>query len=216
MTDNTFEEIGRVGALSFGGGVTAAIVTDNTYTGKGSGDWLDYGFELGGGAVGSLTNNVVTGCTGVASVGGSLSAGIMATDLYGTATAGTLTGSILEGNTIGLVVGYDGADETAGTARYNDYAETDEYGVLCSGLIVTDAMLNWWGDAAGPTLVVPPGPGDGPSPVSPSSFDAAWCRREDRPVCIWEARGTKAEPRRTSHPLSTTTRGSASWVARTS
>ena len=54
MTNCTFTNIGRIGVIYFGADVTAGVVSGCTYTGKGAGDWLDYGVELGGGAVATL------------------------------------------------------------------------------------------------------------------------------------------------------------------
>ena len=79
VTNSTFENIGRIGILVKGDASTATI-TGNTYTGKGDGDWLDYGIEFGAGGTGTVTGNTITGATGVASTDSSTSAGIQVTN----------------------------------------------------------------------------------------------------------------------------------------
>jgi len=59
VQDCTFTNIGRVGIILFGADVTAGLVERIDYTGKGDGDWLDYGIELGGGAVATLNDNTI-------------------------------------------------------------------------------------------------------------------------------------------------------------
>jgi len=147
----TFEDIERLGVIAFGPGVTNAVLEWNTYTGKGVGDWLDYAFEFGNGAVGVANYNTVTACQGVASSDGSTSAGILATTYYGPGTAVSLTGNVLTGNTTGVAIGYDGTDTTVLTANYNNISGNDSYGMSASGSGVSiDALHNWWGDVSGP------------------------------------------------------------------
>jgi len=67
VSNSIFTNIGRIGVLYFGSGVTGAF-TDNTYTGKGDGDFLDYAVEVGAGAVVNINNNIISDNRGVASV----------------------------------------------------------------------------------------------------------------------------------------------------
>jgi hypothetical protein len=57
ISNNTFASIERIGIMAFGSGVTDAQITGNSYTGKGGGDWLDYGIEIGGGATATITQH---------------------------------------------------------------------------------------------------------------------------------------------------------------
>jgi hypothetical protein len=136
-----------------------AYIEDCTYVGKGDGDWLDYGIEFGGGGSGTVDGCDISACTGVASVDGSTSAGIYATDYWGTGTVATVENSILTGNSDGICVGYVSTDATVLTAHCNDISGNTVYGIRNVGTVEVDAENNWWGDASGPS-VQGPGTGD--------------------------------------------------------
>ena len=148
VSNSTFSNIERIGVIAFGSGVTSAIIDGNTYTGKGAGDWLDYGIELGGGAKATLTNNTITNNTGVALVDSSTSAGVLVTTYFGGGTEATLTGNTIGGSTAAVAVGYDGADTSTVVAHQNDFSGN------ASGITTTapavNATDNWWGSANGP------------------------------------------------------------------
>ncbi len=57
----TFTHIGRVGVLSLARASTDRLYSNNTFTGKGTGDWLDYAVEVGGGAQATISNNTISG-----------------------------------------------------------------------------------------------------------------------------------------------------------
>jgi len=146
ITDSLFTNCRRLGVIAFGSGVTNAVMSGNTYVGKGVGDWLDYGIELGAGAVATLTDNQITDCRGVASSDGSTSAGILITTYYGAGTGGTLTGNVVTGNTTGIAVGYDSSDASVVIASQNDLSGNDEGGIYSTSATETvDASVNWWG-----------------------------------------------------------------------
>jgi len=149
VTGSTFENIGRVGVLYFGPGVTGSTYSGNTYVGKGAVDGLDYGVELGGGAVATIQYSDIRDNTAVASSDGSTSAGILVTDLYGPGTAATIMFNTLANNTTGIAVGYDATDASTVVARYNSMFG-NEWGISSTAPLV-DAALNWWGDADGPS-----------------------------------------------------------------
>ena len=149
FSDNTFTNIQRIGMMAYGSGVTNAQIIGNTYTGKGAGDWLDYGIEIGGGAKATITDNDITNCLGVASSDGSTSAGILVTTYYGAGTEATITGNTLTNNTGGIAVGYDADDTSTVVAHYNNIYENTDYGIDTTAPLV-GALYNWWGDETGP------------------------------------------------------------------
>jgi hypothetical protein len=160
IQNNVFTDIGRVGIWVGGPG---NIVANNVYTGKGAGDWLDYGIEVGMGGVATITGNTITNCLGVASSDGSTSAAILVTTYYGSGTTATITGNTLTGNTGGIAVGYDSSDTSTVVAHNNNIYGNTDFGIDTTSTTVTvDATNNWWGDASGPGGVGP-GSGDGVS-----------------------------------------------------
>lgn len=157
ITGCVFEEIGRVGVLYYGTGCIGSVFSDNTYTGKGDGDWLDYALDISAGASITVQNNTISNCRGVASSDGSTSAAIMVTDLYGGGTHADITGNTLSGSTCGIMVGYNETDASTATAHCNSIAGNDS-GIDNVGVSIVDAENNWWGDVTGPAGE---GPGSG-------------------------------------------------------
>ncbi len=148
----TLSDIHRIGVHIRGAVVSPApvvLVDGLTYTGKGDGDWLDYGVEFGGGGQGEVRNSMITACTGVASTDGSTSGGILVTDYYGTFTIAEINDCTLTANTTGVVVGYAAADISDVTIRGCSIYGNTEFGVTSTGVEV-DALSNWWGAASGP------------------------------------------------------------------
>ena len=143
VTNCTFSGIGRVGVLYFGTGVTGSTFSRNTYTGKGAGDHLDYAVEVGAGANATITRNTISGDTGVASVDGSTSAGVLVTTFFGAGTTANITENFISGSTTGVAVGFDGSDTSAATV-YNNSLTGNTKGVVSTAPLV-DASANWWG-----------------------------------------------------------------------
>jgi parallel beta-helix repeat protein len=139
----TFTGIGRVGVLYYGSGVTGSTFSGNTYTGKGAGNWLDYAVEVGAGAHATATRNTISGNTGVASVDGSTSAGILVTTYYGSGTQATITENFISGSTAGVAIGYNASDTSAVTV-FNNSLTANTKGVDSAAPLV-DASGNWWG-----------------------------------------------------------------------
>ena len=123
FSNNTFSNIGRLGMMFFGSGVTDGAASNNTYTGKGEGDWLDYAVEVGAGAHATISGNTFTDCLGVASSDGSNSAGILVSDYYGPGTTATITDNTLSSNTMGIGIGYLETDASVVTATGNTFAD---------------------------------------------------------------------------------------------
>lgn len=153
VSNNDFSDIGREGvftALS-----STATIKDNTYTGKGTGNWLDYAFEVGHNSTASITGNTVSANTGVATVDGSTSAGILVSTYYdvtGTASGATITKNTITGNTEGIAVGASPTDASVVVAHNNDVSGNSTNGVSSTNAHV-NATCNWWGAANGPSSV---------------------------------------------------------------
>jgi hypothetical protein len=145
VSGSTFDEIGRVGVLYFGAALSGSSFTGNEYIGKGAGDWLDYCLDISAGANVVVSNNVITGCHGVASSDGSTSAGILVTTYYGAGTGADITGNVISGNYQGIAVGYDTSDTSTVTAEHNDLSYNDIAITAQDGSSVA-APLNYYGD----------------------------------------------------------------------
>ncbi|MBS1124550.1 MAG: hypothetical protein H6Q90_6778, partial [Deltaproteobacteria bacterium] len=159
IDDCDFNDIERLGIILFGSGVTTSTVGGCTYTGKGDGDWIDYGVELGGGAIASLSNNTISNCTGVALSDGSNSAGVLITDYYGPGTTGTLGNNFITGNTIGVAIGYLATDMSVVVAFENDLSGND-FGTSTTNVAhVADCSANWWGSIDPATVAASAGGG---------------------------------------------------------
>ncbi len=148
----TMTNIQRIG-IHIRGGVEPTVpvvaVDGFNYTGKGAGDYLDYGIEFGGGGKGTVANSTITACEGVATVDNSDSAAILVSDYYGTFTEADITNSTLTGNSTGVVVGYDISDISDVSIHGTDLSGNATAGVSSTGVSV-DAIGNWWGHATGP------------------------------------------------------------------
>lgn len=132
ITNCDFAGMGRVGALLFGAGLTGSVFSDNTYTGKGDGDWLDYAGDISAGAVVTTNGNTITNCTGVAVSDGSTSAGFVITTYFGPGTTAMLEGNHFEGCTSGIALGYDASDASTLTVTNGNVFLGNDYGILTS------------------------------------------------------------------------------------
>lgn len=147
VRNSTFEEIGRVGVLAFGSGLSGSVIEGNTYIGKGEGEWLDSAFEISAGAQVSLLNNELTGCQGITTADGSQSASISMATFFGPGTMAEITGNTIRGNRSGLVIGF-GTDTSVASVSFNRIVGNTN-GLAGSSTLVT-AENNWWGCNAGP------------------------------------------------------------------
>jgi hypothetical protein len=146
----TFEQIGRVGVLFSGAGVTAGLAEDNVYTGKGAGNHVDNGLEIAGGAVAVLRRNTVTACLG-ATPSGADSAALLISTSSAPGTTGTFVSNVLLGNLGGLQVGAEPSPDTSNAiAAFNRIVGNVDFGIasVSTGTVVTEN--NWFGCNAGP------------------------------------------------------------------
>lgn len=149
VRNSTFADIGRIGVLVKGTSSTVAV-EGITYTGKGAVNGLDYAVEFGAGGKGTVTGSIISGNQGTASTDGSTSAGILATDFYGSGTLATIEGNALTGNTTGVAVGYNVSDATIASIHRNNITGNTT-GVKALANTNVDASENWWGHKTGPS-----------------------------------------------------------------
>ncbi len=149
VVDCQFRDIGRVGMLAFGTGLTASMFTGNTYLGKGDGPHLDYGLEVGAGANVTASGNHIHGNTGVAP-DSSTSAGVLATTFFGPGTSLVVERNDLGENLFSLTVGFDGSDSSAVSATLNRLASNTTAAISHLSTVPLPAEQNWWGCNDGP------------------------------------------------------------------
>jgi len=148
VSNSTFTAMGRIGVQYYGGSGTAS---NNTFVGKGDGDWLDYAFDIGNGAIVTIDHNTVSGNTGVALSDSSSSAAVVVDTYFGLGTTATITNNNLNNNTIGIAVGINGADASHVTAHNNNLAGNTDGVANFGTLNLVDATNNWWNSNTGPT-----------------------------------------------------------------
>ncbi|ERJ11087.1 right-handed parallel beta-helix repeat-containing protein [Haloplasma contractile] len=146
IENNYFEQIGRIGIYVSGPMVNDSIIINNTYTGKGDGDWIDYGIEVGRDGHAFIKGNHIFNNTGVAASDGSGSAGILVSSYYGTgpSTAIIDSGNIIENNTIGIGIGYT-ADDSSDVTIENNIIRSNEYSIVNYGSKLIQAERNYFG-----------------------------------------------------------------------
>jgi len=146
VSDCAFDNIGREGINYYGAGTTGTYA-DNTYTGNGPGDYLEYGVEVSTGAVVTITGSTITNCAGNDSPWAS--AGIV---VVGTGSKATITGNTVTGNYWGIAVGTEAGTATPEAhAHFNNITGNYNLGARHgSAYGVFDATDNWWGDDSGP------------------------------------------------------------------
>ncbi|MFH1314054.1 MAG: FlgD immunoglobulin-like domain containing protein [Candidatus Eisenbacteria bacterium] len=142
VKDCTFSNIQRVHVSIFG--VDKAYIQNCTFTGKGDGDSLDYGVEVGGGGSAEIEDGCVfTNCSGTAVSDGSVSGGILVSEYYGSPSIAVIDGCSLHNNAYGVVVGYDASDASTVTVNDCDIYDND-YGIgnSASGAITMTVTAN--------------------------------------------------------------------------
>ena len=151
VMNSTITAFGRDGILLFGPGTSGSMVTDNTIVGMGAFAGLNYGIELGAGAVATLERNDVSGCMGAINQGSLDSAGIAITTYLGPGTAATVDSNNTHGNSIGIQIGIGAGfppDASVVTASCNRiFGNTLGFGSTSPSVT---AENNWWGCNDGP------------------------------------------------------------------
>ncbi len=172
VTNSVFTDIGRVGVLYYGSALSGSIFEDNSYTGKGVGDWLDYALDISNGADVAVRYNTISGNRGVASSDNSTSAGILVSTYFGPGTAALINYNQITDSTTAVAVGYDPSDTSDVEMHQNNIYGNDN-GVSSTNPVV-DATGNWWGDDTGPMAASNPG-GLGDSVDDQVLFDPWLC-----------------------------------------
>ncbi len=146
-----FYVMGRMGAQYLNAGTTGHFL-GNTYTGKGWGNWVDYGVEIGDGASVLVSGNRIQNCRGLA-YSGLESAGILVNTLLAPGTSATILSNQVSNNLNGIVVGSHKGDNDSSTVVANSNNITGNYYfgmVVTSKSAMVDATNNWWGSPLGP------------------------------------------------------------------
>ncbi len=138
IINNTFSNIGRTGVLVLSSGVSDTLISGNTYTGKGDGDWLDFAVVVDGGAAVTIEEFTISGNSGEA-LDGTTSAGVLVTTQSAAGTRAHLTGNAIHGCTDAVRVGNDPTDTSVVVSHYNDFSG-NENGIFTAGSPV-DAMV---------------------------------------------------------------------------
>ncbi len=151
VTGNTFSNIQRIGVFIGQNSDTAgAVIQANTYVGKGTGNFLDYAFEVGRDGRAEIIGNTISGNKGIASTDNSSSAGIQITSYYGSgASHAIIEDNVISDCSIGVLVGYDNNDISVVTINENNL-EGNGIGIKSTAPTV-NGKWNWWGanDASG-------------------------------------------------------------------
>jgi len=147
VTNCTFSGIGRIGIYFYAAASElAGTISGNTYTGKGTGNFLDYFVDIEGGTV-TISNNTISNCLGVAIPDGSTSAGINVATYRNLGTTATITGNTVSDCSYGINVGIDSVDLSMVTANNNNLAGNTCGFANTSTTNPVDATNNWWGTA---------------------------------------------------------------------
>jgi hypothetical protein len=145
-----FNSIERIGVFTYGS-TAETFVSNSFYTGKGNGDWLDYGVEVGGGGHAEISNSTITGIG--ESTSGWGSAAILVTDAYPTngPAAVTISNNDLTNNYSAIHVGYGESDGVIVEAKKNNFNGSYHAITTTTDLVnLVDGSPNWFGNIAGP------------------------------------------------------------------
>ena len=162
VQENTFSNIGRIGIqvrndYVVGTYVGSAMISNNEYTGKGEGDYLDYGIEVGGSASATITGNTFTDCKGIATSDGSTSAGVYANDYFAVGTEVDVQNNTFADNYAGVRVGYDTDDATTATISGNTFTNHSNNNMQFTTNVVVDLDATFTGNTYDNCVVITDG-----------------------------------------------------------
>jgi hypothetical protein len=153
IRNNTFQNIGRVGALACGPDANMTF-EGNTYFGKNTSNRLDVGAWVAGGAQGEITQNSISGNIGGDQDMSSAGVRVDATSLMcqsNQPSTATVNYNTLLNSKIGIFVGGEHSDGSTIIARFNRIVGNETAGILdINSDVLNDAQYNWWGCNAGP------------------------------------------------------------------
>lgn len=145
----SFSKIGRAGIYLFSS--QNVLLQNNTYTGKGVGNYLDYGIEAAGGAQVTIRSNTIRGCGGLLTSTGTYSAAILiSTEDTSFASSAVIENNVIRDNLDGVLIGVTGNDNSQVQMRNNIIADNQAQAVLSYSPEIS-AENNYWG-ANGPTV----------------------------------------------------------------
>lgn len=177
---STFVNIERISIFVRGSMIQSlpnpiAHIEGNTIVGKGNGDYLNYGIELGGGGQATILNNHISDCQGVTGDLAWDSAGILATTARGLGTKATIYSNTIINSKFGIAVGNAITDTSSVEAHCNTISG-NLLGIRSRAPIVY-AENNWWNSPSGPYhgILNPLGTGD---PVTDFVIFNPWLSKE--------------------------------------
>lgn len=138
----TFSHIGRSGIYVYAS--RNALLTNNYYTGKGMGNWLDYGIEIAGGAQAVLQANTITACTGHVSPAYSAAILISSDNIAAPTTVSIEGRNTISNNLYGIQIGTLANDCSQVQITNNIITENDSSSVFSTSTAIT-AENNYWG-----------------------------------------------------------------------
>ncbi|RKZ91047.1 MAG: hypothetical protein DRQ40_10335 [Gammaproteobacteria bacterium] len=149
VVDCDFSQIGRVGVLFYGPGVTSGLMQRCSFSGKGAGDWLDYAVEVGAGAYALVRDNYFDTCRGVASSDASESSGVNVNTTFADGTVADVLSNTVMDCTFGVQIGRGNGQGPTAEVHFNRLI-TNEFGVGINSPSPLSATNNWFGCNEGP------------------------------------------------------------------
>lgn len=145
----SFTQIGRTGMYLYSS--QNILLQNNTYTGKGIGNYLDYGIEATGGAQVTIRSNTINGCRGLLTSTGTYSAAILiSTENTSIPSSALVENNVIRENLYGVLIGAMGNDNSQVQMTNNIIADNQSSAVFSYSREIS-AENNYWG-VNGPVL----------------------------------------------------------------